>query len=82
MFDVRYIIIALSGLRCADRHYTTFVQFQIIMHQKLGQEWDQVSLDLATSCGSSGFRRIGSESMWTGLGNSMEWFRFCLELVQ
>jgi hypothetical protein len=43
MLDVQYI--ALSGLRCADRYYTTFMQFQIIMHQKLGQEWDQVSLD-------------------------------------
>ena len=38
MFDVQYIIIALSGLRCANRHYTTFMQFHIIMHQKLGQE--------------------------------------------
>jgi hypothetical protein len=43
MLDVQYI--ALSGLRCADRYYTTFMQFQIIMHQKLGQEWHQVSLD-------------------------------------
>jgi hypothetical protein len=25
MFDVQYIIIVLSGLRCADRHYTTFM---------------------------------------------------------
>jgi hypothetical protein len=45
MFDVQYIIIALSSLGCADRHYTTFMQFQIIMHQKLGQEWDQVGFD-------------------------------------
>jgi hypothetical protein len=46
MFDVQYMIIALSGLRCAARHYTTCMQFQIMHASEVGSGMGSIKVSL------------------------------------